>query len=148
MAAPQCMSNDGKAAVFVGTFLVEGDAVALCEDCLPAFCISVAAGVNGIPPEVLASVVEQLADDDDSTEVVEPSEMAAPAAGSTPPMSDTDPTAGEHARSGEITTAHGAPSDQPPAAAPADEDKAAGDQAGEQDESPPATGDSERVTAG
>lgn len=43
MAGPACMSDDGNQAVFVGTFMQNGDAVALCPVCLPQWACAVVA---------------------------------------------------------------------------------------------------------
>lgn len=78
MAAPQCMSNDGNQAVFVGTFMTDGSAVALCEGCLPQFMISVLAQSNGIDPQVLYNTVDELAGAEDSPEPGDPAQVAVP----------------------------------------------------------------------
>jgi hypothetical protein len=104
MAAPACNSDDGNPAIFVGTFLQDGSAVALCEDCLPQFCVAVAAQTQGIEVEALAAAVVALAAESDDTEPEAPQEVAYP----------------PH------DTTHGAPTDEPPPPAPADEDPGAG----------------------
>lgn len=122
MAAPLCMSNDGKPAVFIGTFLEKGDSVTLCEDCLPDFTSAITASMNGIPPEVFAGVVDQLRQAAEDGEGPAPAEMAAP------PDMPADRN-GKPAVDGQMTVdeaiagvEHGAPSDEPPAPAPADID--------------------------
>lgn len=100
MAAPACMSDDGNPAIFVGTFLQNGDAVALCEDCLPQFAVAIAAQMTGIEVEQLAGIVAHLAAGDVEDPAGAAAEVAAPV----------------------HTTATGAPSDEPPAPAPADSD--------------------------
>lgn len=105
MAGPTCMSNDDQPAVFVGTFLQNGDTVALCNECLPQFLAAALAQTTGVDIDRLAAgiVAEQAGP---------PEDPAAAAAEVAAPPHDTS---------------HGAPSDEPPAPAPADTD----DQAGE-----------------
>lgn len=50
MANPPCMSNDGNAAVFVGTFLENGDSVALCDACMVPWAAAVLEVTTGIDP--------------------------------------------------------------------------------------------------
>ena len=104
MARPACNSDDGNPAIFVGTFLSDGSAVALCEDCLPQFCVAVAAQTQGIDVEKLAAAVVALAGEEIDPAPRDPAEVAYP----------------PH----DVT--HGAPSDEPPAPAPADDDQEAG----------------------
>ena len=94
------MSDDGNAAVFVGTFLQNGDAVALCGDCLPQFAVAVAANTTGVPVDALAAAVAKLEAEHADMQPSDPAEVAAP-----PHMAE-----------------HGAPTDEPPAPAPADPD--------------------------
>lgn len=88
MANPACMSGDGKEAVFVGTMLQTGDAVALCDECLVAWSAAVLHAMTGVDPAPFIQAVSEPAD--------------VPG------------------------TAEGAPSDEPPAGAPADTDEDAG----------------------
>lgn len=104
MATPQCMSNDGKQAVFIGTFFENGDSVTVCEDCFQAFVTATTAQMSGIPADVLQGVIEQLSTDEPADKTAAATEMAAP-------MHDVT---------------HGAPTDQPPTPAPADPDHEAG----------------------
>lgn len=50
MAAPPCMSDDGNPAVFVGTMLQTGDAVALCDECLVPWAAAMLAAMTGLDP--------------------------------------------------------------------------------------------------
>lgn len=50
MAAPPCMSDDGNQAVFVGTMLQTGDAVALCDECLVAWSAALLNAMTGVDP--------------------------------------------------------------------------------------------------
>lgn len=104
MAGPPCMSNDGNAAVFVGTFLENGDSVALCGECLPGFAIALTAGMTGTDIEALAGFLD--AQDAEATADVaaQAAELAAPPQAAEPPT-----------RGGE-----------PPAVGPADDDQEAG----------------------
>lgn len=104
MAGPTCMSNDGRPAVFVGTFLQNGDTVALCEDCLPQFLTAVLAQMTGVEIGRLAAEIARLSDGAPEDPAAVAAEMAAP----------------PH------QVSHGAPGDEPPAAAPADTDDQAG----------------------
>lgn len=52
MAAPACMKEDGKQAIFVGTLLRSGESVALCDECFVewlAVGLSVTTGVDPTP---------------------------------------------------------------------------------------------------
>lgn len=101
MAAPQCMSEDGRQAVFVGTMLQTGDAVALCDECLVMWAAALLQAMTGVDPQPFIAA-----------------------------MSEDDPA-------GDVTA--GAPTDEPPAPAPADTDDDAG---------PPANGRSQRASRG
>jgi hypothetical protein len=83
MASPQCMREDGNPAVFVGTMLQTGDAVALCDECLVLWASALLNVMTGVDP---APFIAAISEDVPST-------------------------------------AEGAPSDEPPPAAPADEDQ-------------------------
>ncbi len=87
MAMPQCMSDDGNQAVFVGTMLQTGDAVALCDQCIVPWAAALLNVMTGVDPAPFLAAV-----------------------------SEPDPVAG---------VAEGAPSDEPPPAAPADSDNGA-----------------------
>lgn len=100
MAGPACMSDDGNAAVFVGTFLQDGSSVALCNDCLPQFMVAVLAQMEGIEIEALAAEIVRLAGNQPDDPAAAASEVAYP-----PHM-----------------TTEGAPTDEPPEPAPADTD--------------------------
>jgi len=47
---PSCMADDGQAAVFVGTFLTNGEAVALCDEHMVYFCASTLQDMTGVDP--------------------------------------------------------------------------------------------------
>ena len=58
MAAPACMTEGHGPATFIGTFLETGDAVRLCDECVPNFCAAVferMTGVDMTPALYLAS---------------------------------------------------------------------------------------------
>ena len=54
---PACMSEDGNQAVFIGTNLMTGDAAALCQDCLPAFLVSLLAGMTETDPDRITTAL-------------------------------------------------------------------------------------------
>jgi hypothetical protein len=80
MANPPCMSNDGKQAVFIGTFLANGDSVALCEDHLPAFTASVTADMFGVDGQQLMEWLQANAGPDEAGDESTAAELAAPPA--------------------------------------------------------------------
>lgn len=90
MAAPQCMSNDGKQAVFIGTFMQNGDSVALCEDCLPAFTASVTADMFGVEGPALLTWLQENQGEDAPGDESTAAELAAP-----PAMLPDSPSAGQ-----------------------------------------------------
>jgi hypothetical protein len=89
--------------VFIGTFLATGDAVAFCSECLPQFAVSLAEMTTGIPDGELGKVIENMVK-------ATPEDPAAAGAEATMPPHDAS---------------HGAPTDEPPAPAPADTDQEA-----------------------
>lgn len=104
MAGPPCMSNDGNGAVFVGTFLENGDAVALCDECLPGFAIALTASMTGTDLEALTGFLDAQNTEAPDDPAAGAAELAAPPQSAEPP-----------ARGGE-----------PPAVQPADDDPEAG----------------------
>lgn len=78
MALPACMSDDGNPAVFIGTFLENGDSVQLCEDCLPQFAVAVAAQMTGIEVQELAGIVARLQAGEVEDPAAAAAEVAAP----------------------------------------------------------------------
>lgn len=63
MAAPQCMSEDGSEAVFVGTMLQTGDSVALCDECLVAWAAALLNVMTGVDPQPFLRAVSTDAED-------------------------------------------------------------------------------------
>lgn len=59
MANPPCMSNDGRPAVFVGTMLETGDAVALCDECLVAWTAALLNVMTGVDPTPFIQAVSE-----------------------------------------------------------------------------------------
>ena len=59
MASPPCMSGDGEAAVFVGTMLETGDAVALCSECLVAWSAALLNIMTGIDPAPFIAAISE-----------------------------------------------------------------------------------------
>lgn len=117
MAGLPCMSNDGKGAVFTGTFLQNGDSVALCEDCLPEFLVAVAGQMLGVELDQLQAAIAGLQGE----------------------QPEHPEAAGAEAAYPPHQASHGAPTDEPPAPAPADTDQDSTTDTGEQAESPPDT---------
>jgi hypothetical protein len=103
MAAPSCMSNDGQQAVFVGTMLATGDAVALCDECLVMWSAALLQAMTGVDPTPFLQAISE----PDGAEFGGMGESA-PADG--PPVERDAPTA---------------PTDEPPGVAPADGDQEA-----------------------
>jgi hypothetical protein len=125
MATPMCISDDGNKATFIGTFLETGDNVRLCDDCMPQFCAAVferMTGVDMAPAIYLASQEGQASGLEPEGS---PGEVAYPPDMEPRGTSDVDPTSAASGPSGEHGVVHGAPSDEPPAPAPADTDMGA-----------------------
>lgn len=100
MAAPPCMGEDGRQAVFVGTMLQTGDAVALCDECLVMWASALLQAMTGIDPEPFLRAVSEVSDGQEA-------ERNTPAAEATDTVPDVS---------------HGMPSDEPPPPAPHDTD--------------------------
>jgi hypothetical protein len=66
LPAPQCKSEDGEAAVFIGTFLATGDTVALCDNCMAAWAAALLNAMTGIDP---TPFIMALADDVESVDL-------------------------------------------------------------------------------
>ena len=62
---PNCMADDGEKAVFVGTFLTNGESVALCDEHMVYFCASTLQDMTGVDP---APFIAAISDDDELTE--------------------------------------------------------------------------------
>ena len=71
MAAPQCMSGDGQPAVFVGTLLQSGEAVALCDECLVPWAAAMLHAMTGVDPTPFLLAVAS--DEEAITAQLEPS---------------------------------------------------------------------------
>ena len=74
MASPACMSDDGRDAVFVGTMLQTGDAVALCDECLVPWSAALLQALTGVDPTPFLRAVS---DSEVTVEEVEAAEAAA-----------------------------------------------------------------------
>jgi hypothetical protein len=59
MAAPQCMSQDGNAAVFIGTFLQTGQPVAVCDECMVPWAAAVLQGMTGVDPAPFLQAISE-----------------------------------------------------------------------------------------
>lgn len=124
MAAPPCKSEDGNAAVFVGTFLEDGTSVAFCADCLAGFAGALTAQLNDIPVEVLQGIITELTTSENGQDGQE------------------DIGEGDEL----VTASEGAPTDEPPGPAPADIDQEAEPPPGEDE--PASEPAQESTTAG
>ena len=61
------MSDDGNAAVFVGTLLESGQSVTLCQVCLPQFMVTMLEGITGVPVGAVIDQMTQAAADEATT---------------------------------------------------------------------------------
>lgn len=77
MANPPCMSDDGNPAVFVGTMLQTGDAVALCDDCMVPWTAAVLYSMTGIDPTPFLAAASDDAGGELTVEEVEAAERYA-----------------------------------------------------------------------
>lgn len=59
MANPPCMSEDGRQAVFVGTMLSSGDAVALCDECMVPWAAAILHAMTGVDPTPFLAAVSE-----------------------------------------------------------------------------------------
>lgn len=55
---PPCMSEDGNAAIFVGTNFETGDSVTLCPTCLVSWCATIVEGLTGVPVSALIDAAQ------------------------------------------------------------------------------------------
>ena len=81
------MSEDGQPAVFVGTMLATGDAVALCDACLVAWAAAMLNAMTGVDPEPFLRAISE---DEDVPAAAEgaPTDQPPP-----PQPADSDPEA-------------------------------------------------------
>ena len=56
---PKCMADDGNKAVFVGTFLTNGESVALCDEHMVYFCASTLQEMTGIDPVPFVAAISE-----------------------------------------------------------------------------------------
>lgn len=91
MAAPQCMSEDGRQAVFVGTMLQTGDAVALCDECLVMWAAALLQAMTGVDPQPFIAAMSETDPAGDATAGAPTDEPPAPAPADTD--DDADPPA-------------------------------------------------------
>jgi hypothetical protein len=83
MASPQCMSNDGRTATFVGTMLDTGDGVTLCDECLVMYCAAILQTMTGVDP---TPFLQAISDDEPI-----PYEIAGDGGEGPPPPGPADP---------------------------------------------------------
>lgn len=147
MAAPQCMSQDGNTAVFVGTMLQTGDAVALCDECLVPWSAALLQAMTGVDPTPFLQAVSEPEVAADEAHALDLEELHPVDPFWTDGTAEPDPTpAGasdgesstgaapipgaltDHDESSPVLeTSHGAPTDEPPVEAPADADESQSD---------------------
>ena len=89
MALPSCMSDDGRQAVFVGTMLQTGDAVALCDECLVMWAAALLQAMTGVDPQPFIAAMSEADPAGDVTAGAPSDEPPAPAPADTDP--DADP---------------------------------------------------------
>lgn len=148
MAAPQCMSNDGNQAAFIGTYFANGDTVTLCDDCYAGFIASQVCALFGLPADELEALINAHADEQPADAIAAAAEQGAP-----PAMLPDAESAGTVPAPAPADTDQDAMTDPTPAGAgdPAVQegtgDAPAAADTGEQDESPPAA-DAETAAAG
>lgn len=114
MAAPQCMSNDGNPAIFIGTFYPSGDSVSLCNDCMPAWCSAVVSGMLGIDPDLFGVAVAAMEKDAEAAEHNDPAETGAPPAMVDPTPAGADAPAAQNGTRGAPVAADGGGHDGAP----------------------------------
>ena len=66
---PECMAEDGQAAVFVGTFLQNGQSVAVCDEHLVYFAADTLHTMTGVDPAPFIAAIS-----DEQPEEVDPME--------------------------------------------------------------------------
>lgn len=92
---PECMAQDGQAAVFVGTFLQNGQSVAVCDEHLVYFCADTLSTMTGLDPTPFIAAIS----DDPGEEVppeppTEPPEPPEPAEEPVPVPTPPTPPSG------------------------------------------------------
>jgi hypothetical protein len=71
----ECMNEDGNRAVFIGTSLMDGSSVTLCDGCLVAFAGAIIEGALGIPYTVLIGAVPDANGEEDTQTSDDPIEV-------------------------------------------------------------------------
>lgn len=87
------MSGDGRPAVFVGTMLETGDAVALCDICLVGWAAAVLNTMTGVDPEPFLRAVSEPDDVPTAAEGAPTDEPPAPAPADSDPEAASGPEA-------------------------------------------------------
>lgn len=98
MAQLACSSDDGREAVFTGTFLKTGDVVTLCDECLAMWCAATLEVMTGVDPEPFIRAISDEGEESSYAQAAEAGEPIEPG------------------------VSHGAPSVEAPDPAPADTD--------------------------
>jgi hypothetical protein len=92
------MSSDGNSAVFVGTMLETGDAVALCDECMVPWAAALLNAMTGVDP---TPFLVAISDDIETVELVDVDDVAAPS----PADQDLDPPPPRSGRRGRTSAA-------------------------------------------
>src|SRR5271157_3359383 len=88
---PNCMADDGKPAVFVGTFLQNGQSVAVCDEHLVYFCADTLETMTGVDPVPFIQAISDETPEAPPDEPGEPPELA-PEPPEPEPADPTPPT--------------------------------------------------------
>lgn len=89
MANPPCETEDGNPAIFMGTFLNNGQSVCLCENCLPQWAAAVVTEFTGVDVSPAFELAAQAQAEPAGTAEGAPTDEAPPEA-----PSDTDTPSG------------------------------------------------------
>jgi hypothetical protein len=68
------MADDGQKAVFVGTFLTNGESVALCDEHMVYFCASTLQDMTGVDPAPFIAAISEEGDEGEAASEIELSE--------------------------------------------------------------------------
>lgn len=85
---PECMAQDGQAAVFVGTFLQNGQSVAVCDEHLVYFCADTLSTMTGLDPTPFIAAISDDPGEETSKEPTEQDLPLLPGVNGIPPGDD------------------------------------------------------------
>lgn len=107
----ECMTGDGKSAIFTGTFFEDGRSITVCDTCLQDFMVTMLEVTTGLPVSaLLAAATEQIISINETTDTEDPtldgSESPESSGGDTIPGHDADADADEDARVGDADAAY------------------------------------------